>query len=313
MLSDQFPDPPPEQTAPWRAFSLGHDTGVCSPALDLDEWRPWLRRLPGRLAASPAAEIQHLSLLSTGRRTFQVTGADGGRVVVKTYPGTALTRLPSPAGDPGNTHPWGAFRCNWELWHRELPVPEPLIFLERQPGPDGPVCHSIARWLEDCHPLADFAFEHLRRRRSPRQRLRQWVEAVVAAVVRLHRTGYAHGDLHHQNLLVRGGESGPGFKVFFTDFDACGWEPGGAPHPGQLLDLATLGASVHQLVPADLVARGLARYLEDFHLPRTRRADCRQIIGQNYRRVLDRYQACFDRVEEHCFAAAANTLASRTG
>jgi hypothetical protein len=284
--------------------------GVWAPSLDLDRWLPWLQRLPGLLASSPASEIHHLSLLSTGRRTFQVTGADGSWVVVKCYPGTALTRLASPEGGRGGNHAWGAFQCNWELRHRELPVPEPLIFLERRDRPEGPACYSITRLLEDCHPLANFAFEHLRRRRSPRLLLNQWVEAVVASVVSLHRAGYAHGDLHHQNLLVSCDESGRRLKVFFTDFDACRMGTGTAPHAGQLLDLATLGASVHQLVPDVLAARALASYFHCFRLERTRRQNCLRMIGHNYRDILDLYRASFNRVEDHCFAAATNTLES---
>jgi hypothetical protein len=310
MPLDWFPDSPPERTISWREFSLDHDTGVCAPLLDLDRWLPWLQRLPGLLNSSPTAEIHHLKLLSTGRRTFQVTGADGRMVVVKCYPGTALTRLPMPEGGEGGNHAWDGFRCNWELWHREQPVPEPLIFLERRPGPDSSTCYSITRLLEGCHPLADFAFEHLRRRRSPKWLLNQWCETVVSSVIRLHRTGYAHGDLHHQNLLVSCEVSGRGFKVFFIDFDACKLETGIAPHAGHLLDLAALGASVHQLVPEAMLARGLARYFHEFRLQRTRREDCLRIIKQNYCRVLDRYQASFDRVEDHCFATATNTLAS---
>jgi hypothetical protein len=313
MPLDWFPESPPERTILWRDFSLDHDIGVCAPLLDLDQWLPWLQRLPGLLKSSPAAEIRHLKLLSTGRRTFQVAGADGRMVVVKCYPGTALTRLPLPEGGEGGNHAWEGFRCNWELWHRKQPVPEPLIFLERRLGSEGSACYSITRFLEGCLPLADFAFEHIRRRRSARQLLDQWRETVVASVVCLHQTGYAHGDLHHQNLLVRGEASGRGFEVFFTDFDACKLETGVAPHPGQLLDLATLGASLHQLVPEAMLAKGLAQYFFGVRLQRTQREHCLQIIKQRHRRVLDRYQASFDRVEEHCFAAATNTLASGSG
>jgi len=199
------------------------------------------------------------------------------------------------------------------LWHREQPVPEPLIFLERRLSPGQTTCYSITRRLENCHPLADFAFEHLRRRRSPQWLLNQWCKTVIASVVRLHRTGCVHGDLHHQNLLVGCETSGRGFKVFFIDFDACKLGTGGAPHPGHLLDLATLGASVHQLVPDALVAEGLARYFHEFRIQRTRREDCLRIIRQNYRRVLDRYQTSFNCVEDFCFAAATSTLASSPG
>jgi hypothetical protein len=310
MLSDRFPELPPELSESWRVFPLDHDAGVGSTSLDPGAWLPWLRDLPHALRSSPGAEIRHLSLLSTGRRTYQLTGPDGRGIVVKCYPGNALAPLLRPEGGPGMNHAWGAFQHQGELWRRALPVPEPLLFLERQNGPDSPICYSITRRMEQCQPLADFAFEHLRRRRSPRQLLEGWLETVIGAVIRLHRAGYAHGDLHHQNLLVQGGEPGREFEVHFVDFDACTREPGAAPHARQLLDLATLGASVFQLVPGALVARGLARYVQSLELPRSRRADCLGIIRRNYRCFLDRYQASFDRVEEHCFAAATTTLAS---
>jgi tRNA A-37 threonylcarbamoyl transferase component Bud32 len=293
----------------WRAFSLSSGRGICSPALDFNEWLPWLERLPGRLRSGRAREIRYLSLLSTGRRTFQVGGRDEQPLIVKCYPGTPADTSSSPDGSQHSRSSWDAFCCNQDLWQRNVPVPEPLIFLETSGERSRSCCYVITRQIEGCQPLFEFIFDQVRRRAVSRPCLEKWRKTIVESIVNLHRSGYSHGDLHNLNLLVQRRNPGDGIRVFFIDFDACQPNAGTLPDRAQLRDLADLGASLHQLVPDVLLAKALAQYLNALRLKgRHRREHCLRIIRREYPVLLTRNRTLRQSVEEYHFALAEEQL-----
>lgn len=295
--------------ADWRDFSLKSGRGVCSPVLELDQWLPWLERLPGLLQSEGVREIQHSSLLSTGRRTFQVCGVDSQPLVTKCYPGTLSDISSSPDGLQHSCSSWDAFRCNQNLWRRNVPVPEPLIFMETTMEGPGSCCCGITRLIEECQPLFDFIFDQLRRHSVSRLLMEKWMKTVVESIVNLHRSGYSHGDLHNRNLLVQPRKMGGNIRVFFIDFDAC--QPAAdtmPPDRAQLRDLADLAASLDRLVPDDLLAKALAWYLRAMRLAGHRRKDCLQIIRQEYSLFLTRNQTLRQCVEEFHFMLAEEQI-----
>ena len=292
----------------WKPFSLGSSHGLCSPSLDWSRWHTWLEQLPDLLASPTASEIRYSSLLTTGRRTFQLCGADGLPVIVKCYPAVSGDVKPSLGGEQTWGQNWAAFCCHLELWQEQLPVPEPLVFVEYRQEASGVLCHAVTRLLEGCQPLTHFAFDNLCRRSVPPELLEKWVAAIVEAIVRLHRAGYSHGDLHHHNILVRASVPEGGLQVFFADFDACERHVGVLPHQAQLHDLASLAASLYQLVPNGLLAKARARYIQAFRLEAASRKQCLQELRLGYHAFLSHYQACFQRVEEFYFAQAERDL-----
>jgi hypothetical protein len=169
--------------------------------------------MPRALASEAAREIRHSSLCSTGRRTYELAGPDGLPLVVKCYPGAWWEKLPSPDGSSLGCSPWGAFECNLALSLRGVPVPQPLAFVAQGQNTPDAVSYAITSLLEGCQPLMNFAFEHLRRRPSAAN-VTRWMEAVVETIVNLHRAGYAHGDLHHHNILIRSHDDGEAIQVY---------------------------------------------------------------------------------------------------
>ena len=298
---------PIAEPASWRAFSFSSGRGVCSPALELDQWLPWLEELPDLLRSEGAREIRHLSLLSTGRHTFQVCGMDEQPLVIKCYPGTSSDISSSPDGLQHSRSSWDAFRCNQNLWHRNVSVPEPLIFMETTVEGTG-VCYGITRLIEGCQPLFDFVFDQLRRHSVSPSRLEKWMKTVVESIVNLHRSGYSHGDLHNRNLLVQLRNPEDDIRVFFIDFDACQPAADTIPDRAQLRDLADLAASLHWLVPDALLAKALAWYLRAMRLKGRRREDGLRIIQQEHQVFLNRNQTLRQRVEEYHFMLAEEQI-----
>jgi hypothetical protein len=198
---------------------------------------------------------------------------------------------------------WSAFSRHRELWRRGLPVPEPLAFMKA-----GQVGYTITRLLEGCETLFHFAFENLYRRRSSADRLTSWLKSTVGAVVTFHQAGYAHGDLHHHNVMVRSLGPAAGLEVFFTDFDACQPSEGTVPDTSQLMDLASLGASLYQLVPEYWLRKALAHYFHRCRLPRGERPRCLQAVRSGHDSFLHQYQANFDRVEGYYFSEAESQV-----
>jgi tRNA A-37 threonylcarbamoyl transferase component Bud32 len=295
----------------WRAFSLGSGRGVCSPALDFNEWLPWLEGLPDRLRSGMAREIRHLSLLSTGRRTFQVYGRDERPLIVKCCPGTSSDVSSSPDGSQHSRSSWDAFGCNQNLWQRGVPVPEPLFFMETAGEASEPCCYVVTRLIERCQPLFEFIFDRLRRNTVPAPHLEKWMKTVVESIVHLHRSGYSHGDLHNLNLLIQPQNPEDGIRVFFIDFDACQPNADTIPDRAQLRDLADLAASLHQMVPDALLAKALARYLRALRLEGRCRENCLRIIRQEYPVFLNRNQTLRRRVEDYHFVLAEEQLRMR--
>jgi hypothetical protein len=297
-----------EKLASWKAFSLSSGRGVCSPILELDQWIPWLEELPDLLRSEEAREIRIWRLLSTGRRTFQVCGMDGRPLVIKCYPGTSSDISSSPDGLQHSRSSWDAFRCNQNLWRRNVPVPEPLIFMGTTTEGSESFCYGITRLIDGCQPLFEFVFDQLRRHSVSAPRLENWMQTIVESIVHFHRSGYSHGDLHNRNLLVQPRNVGDNIKVFFIDFDACQPAADTIPDRSQLRDLADLAASLHRLVPDDLLAKALAWYLRAMRLAGRRREECLRIIRQEYPVFLNRNQTLRQRVEEYHFMLAEEQI-----
>ncbi len=158
--------------------------------------------------------------------------------------------------------------------------------------------------------MAEFVFEHfLRRRTSPRPI--RWEASVIDTILELHRLGYTHGDLQHHNLLLRPDKTGESVEVYLTDFDVCAQEPGEQPRPGQLLDLARLGASLGHAAPEWLLERCLARYFSRLRLDRLRRRQCHALVQEAYCRFLGRFARSLAEVEARCFEVAERQLKER--
>ena len=298
---------PLDTASSWDAFALGAGDAVCCPGVDRDRWRPWLAQMPRALASEAAREIRHSSLCSTGRRTYELAGPDGLPLVVKCYPGAWWEKLPSPDGSSLGCSPWGAFECNLALSLRGVPVPQPLAFVAQGQNTPDAVSYAITSLLEGCQPLMNFAFEHLRRRPSAAN-VTRWMEAVVETIVNLHRAGYAHGDLHHHNILIRSHDDGEAIQVYLTDFDACFANTETAPDRAQVLDLASLAASLYQVAPDRLLWKGLARYFAGLSLNAERRRRCLGTLREGYRSVLNYYRASFGRVEDYYLTLAEKAL-----
>jgi hypothetical protein len=298
----------PDSPQPWSHFEGTEGSGVYAPGLAGGLWRDWLEQLPGGLDGGAGREICHTSFQTTGRRIFELPGPAGFPVVVKCYP----AEDPAPRFDPGapkaGLSPLQAFHRNVELWRRGLAVPEPLAFLQADPDLCGIAWITITRLIEGCQPLMEFAFEHCCRHPPPRSPAGDWVEAALTPVMALHEAGFVHGDLHHHNVLIQPSGTPGRFRAFLTDFDLCRPARGTAPCRAQLVDLARLAASLYQVVPDWLLAHGLACYLRRYGLRDRRRARCRIEVATAYRRVLDRYLACFAQVEARSLAEAERNL-----
>jgi tRNA A-37 threonylcarbamoyl transferase component Bud32 len=133
---------------------------------------------------------------------------------------------------------------------------------------------------------------------------------VIDSILEFHSAGYAHGDLHHNNILVRTAASDPRTRVSITDFDLCGVGRGWPPRMAQLVDLARLAASLYQIVPTRLLAELFSYYLRQYGLSRTQRKVCRATVAAAYQRIMDEYLACFNRMEARCLAQAEKAIAS---
>lgn len=298
----------PDQPRSWNPFAWAQGTGVCSSALESRRWHSWLEQLPGKLDFGAGREIHATSCQTTGRRIFELPGPEGFPVFVKCYPDRDPVCRFDPGAPKAILHPSRAFLRNVELWRRGLAVPEPLALLETGAGLRGVACYAVTRLVEGCQPLLEFAFEHCRRRAHPRARIREWAEVVLHPVIALHQAGYAHGDLHHHNILIRPHGPPPGFQVFLTDFDLCRPARGTAPRPAQLLDLARLGASLYQVVPRWTLAHSLGYYFRRCRVGVRHRKQGRTLVSAAYRRVLGQYLACFSQIEACCFARAERDL-----
>ena len=302
----------PANTPPfWRYLSLSSGWGVCSPSLDRNEWLSWLEGLPGLLESGKAREIRFLSLLSTGRRTFQVGGRDEQPLIVKCYPGTSSDISSSPDGSQHSRSSWDAFRCNQDLWQRDVPVPEPLAFMETAGEGSRSCCYVITRQIEGCQPLFEFIFDQLCRHSVSAPRLEKWMKTVVEGIVKLHRSGYSHGDLHNLNLLVQYRKPEDNIRVFFIDFDACQPNAETIPDRAQLRDLADLAASLHPMVPDALLVNALAQYLSALRLEDRCRENCLRIIRRDYAVFLSRNQTLRRRVEDYHFVLAEEQIRMR--
>ena len=298
---------PHDVASAWDAFPLGDGEAVCCPSLEHELWRPWLERMPRALESEAAREIRWSSLTSTGRRTYQLAGPDGRPVVVKCYPGAWWDKLPSPDGTELACSPWEAFRCNLALSLRGIPVPRPLAFVAEERNRSDAVSYAITGLLEGCQPLMDFAFEHLRRRPCAAD-VTQWMETVVETIVRLHRAGYAHGDLQHHNILIRSHTAGNPIQVYLTDFDACLTNTETVPDSAQVLDLASLAASLCRVAPEGLLRKALARYFRAIPLARALRRRRLEILREEYGSFLNCYEASSESVENYYFALAEKAL-----
>jgi tRNA A-37 threonylcarbamoyl transferase component Bud32 len=298
---------PLDAASSWDAFSLGAGEAVCCPSLERNRWRPWLARMPRALESEAALEIRHSSLLSTGRKTYQLAGPEGRSLVVKRYPGAWWEKLAFPDGSKPACSPWDAFRCNLALSLRGIPVPQPLAFVEQNQNTPDAVSYAITGLLEGCQPLMNFAFEHLCRRACTAD-VTRWMETVVATIVNLHRAGYSHGDLHHHNILIRSHDTGTPIQVYLTDFDACLANTETIPDRAQVLDLASLAASLYQVVPDRLLWKALARYFKGLSLAPELRQRCLETLREGYRSFLNCYIGRFDCVENFYFALAEKAL-----
>lgn len=293
----------------WKAFSWADGEGLCSQALELSEWASWATRLPG-LLRSDAAELMRQAFIPTsGRQTFRLAGPTGESVAVKRYT-LAAAAHGSAAELSAGRHAWQAFCRQIELSVLGQPVPKPLLFLSSREDLSSCAWYSVSHLLEGSTPLLDFAFEHLRRRAGRSKHFRTWAEDIVGSIVRLHQAGYAHGDLHQENVLVRHSPPEDHLQVFWTDFDACEAVAGSWPQRPHLLDLAMLGASLHDLVPDALLRRALLRYFTIGGVKAARRHQAHRFIQQAFRFFLEQSRKGFELVEQHCFAAAQQSLAS---
>ena len=284
---------PLERGGAWTVLSVDSGQAWCCASQDVARWKSWLARLPEAVASKGVREIRHSSHCSTGRKTFRVAGPQNLPVVVKRYPGSSLTKLPSPDAASAANSPWEAFCAQAALWNYGAPVAQPLAFFEPSQGSPSAECWAVSGAVEDCQPLFDYAFDLFRRRAcgvgGP-----QCVRSVAEAVAALHRTGYAHGDLHNQNILAQN-RDGVFRGVVLIDFDACAYCGQTPCARAQLLDLAALAASLHGIVPAKLLIEGLRRYLEINPPPGGVRSPVFRFLIEEYRAHLDRYTAARDR------------------
>jgi hypothetical protein len=157
--------------------------------------------------------------------------------------------------------------------------------------------------------LVDFAFAQLRRQPSRSKHIRSWVEDIVGSIARLHQCGYAHGDLHQENILVRHEPAAEHLQVFWTDFDACACVAGPWPSDEQLLDVAMLGASLYRLASDALLRRALVRYFALGGVKAARRHQAYRVIQRAFRSFLEESRKGFKIVEQHCLAEAERSLA----
>jgi serine/threonine protein kinase len=217
----------------------------------------------------------------------------------------------SPNNQAGHRHPWQAFQVNVELWQRGLPVPEPLAFVETTGEPSQGRWMAITRYVPDCQPILEVAFDYCCRQEGLRHRFEDRARAVLDVVLELHRSGYAHGDLHHSNVLVGSPQSGSGWKVVLTDFDLCERvEPTGGMRL-QLLDLARLGASLCLVVPESLLRSLLSYYFDGLGLSKRLRRRYGTVVAEAYGAIKERLLECFYTVEACCLAQAERELLRR--
>jgi hypothetical protein len=292
----------------WETFSLADGEGLCSPDLERSEWACWAAQLPGLLKSDAAEPMRQAFIPTSGRQTFRVAGPRGQFVVVKRYT-PAATEKCSTASMTAGRHAWRAFRCQVELSVLGQPVPKPLLFLSSREDPSSWAWYSVSHLLENSTPLIDFAFAQLRRQPSRSKHIRTWVEDIVGSIARLHQCGYAHGDLHQENILVRHKPAEEHLQVFWTDFDACEAVVGSWPQRAHLWDLAMLGASLHNLVSEARLRRALARYFALGGLNAARRHQAHRVVQQAFRSFLEESRKGFEIVEQHCLAEAERSLA----
>ena len=292
----------------WNSFSLVNGVGLSSPAFEPSTWISWAEQLPDLLKSEAAEPLCHTFMPTSGRRTFRILGPERLPLVVKRYDLRAAMPCSAKVEEVVD-QPWRAFVRQIELRESGQRVPEPLLFMTWTQGIAAPFCYVVSRLLENCSPLVDFAFEHLRRQANPPSRFRIWAEDIVTAIARLHQAGYAHGDLHHQNILVRREPTGEHLQVFWTDFDACERVEGAGPHHAQLMDLAMLAASLYQLAPDALLHRALACYFAHDDLMIARRKENYRVIQRAYRSFLEEYRKGFELVEQHFLAVVEQRLA----
>lgn len=290
----------------WPLFQLGNGKAEIAPSLEARCWVPWLERLPVMLTCGQVMEVHRSGSLRPLRQIYHLHGPDGRAVFVKCYRQSADDTLPSPDGTAEGNSPRSAFLSNRQLWDDALPVPEPLVFIEHAPDLPGMRSCVITAMLEGYETLADFAFEHLHRHPALPEVRNRWVRDVIAAVARLHLAGYSHGDLHHQNMMIRS-QPGAGVPVCITDFDDCRIV-GSFAGDSQLRDLASLGASLCGVIPESIQACGLACYFKLLALPDEKRTSCLKTLEQEYQSILTRYQASFDLVEASSFRDAISAL-----
>jgi hypothetical protein len=293
-----------------RPILLPQGAALLCPGLDARQWTLWLEQLPGRISAGIEHAIGGSVFQTNGRGFFRVVAPDGAPAAVKCYPARQAVPQFDPGASRSTARPQRAFFCNAALWRRGLAVPEPLAFLNAPGGADGYCCYAVTRWLQDAEPLTNFAFEHCFRNARPRAWLRTWGRGVMDSILALHRAGYAHGDLHHNNILVVTAAEDVRSRFAITDFDLCGVGRRQPPRAAQLVDLARLGASMCQTVPGWLLGELLAYYLRRCGLSREQRKACRIAVAAAYQRIVDEYVACFTRVEACCLAQAEQALAS---
>jgi hypothetical protein len=289
---------------------LPQGAAVLCPGLDVRQWTLWLEQLPGRISAGVEAAVGGSIFQTNGRGFFRVAAPDGSLAAVKCYPARQAVPQFDPGASRSAARPQRAFLCNVALWREGLAVPEPLGFLTIRGGTERYCCYAVTRWLQDAEPLTSFAFENCRRNARPRAWLRTWGRGVMDSILALHRAGYAHGDLHHNNILVRTAAEDFCGRFAITDFDLCGVGRRRPPRTAQLVDLARLGASMCQTVPGWLLVELLAYYLRRCGLSRAQRKACRIAVATAYQRIVDEYVACFTRVEACCLAQAEQALAS---
>jgi 3-deoxy-D-manno-octulosonic acid kinase len=107
-------------------------------------------------------------------------------------------------------------RQNWKnrlsLLKYEIPVTEPVLYLEVKKGPFVTHTYLVARWIDGVN-LARTAIESHRLSESP---VRELLKRAADLVAGLHGVGFVHGDLKWSNFLWV--DSKPP-EIFLSDLD----------------------------------------------------------------------------------------------
>ncbi|MEI6126492.1 MAG: lipopolysaccharide kinase InaA family protein [Pseudomonadota bacterium] len=132
------------------------------------------------------------------------------------------------------------------VWHaansllaREIPTPEPLMYLEKRTCRVLAKSYVVTRMIAQAKDLGAFAMTDFTRL-TRRQKLSA-IRILAGQIRKMHDRGVRHGDLKAKNILVQQ-EAGKALQIFFVDLDAAEIHDRLSPHD-RCRDVARLNCS----------------------------------------------------------------------